>query len=183
MKATQTETKTHKQPDVSEAQKLKTEEKVAVEGEKSETVEDDKQNSSKTVEPKPKEKSTKPKSSKKKKLKRSKKMVEAGKGVKYRVMKRGKFGVNPAKKGDSITLLYAGCLKDGTLFDRNLKDGLTFKIGGGDVIAGIELGVLGMCTGEKRFIVIPAEQGYGEEGTKDGNIPPNSELQFTVQRK
>jgi len=110
-------------------------------------------------------------------------MVKAGKGVKYRVMKRGKIGENPAKKGDLITLLYAGCLKDGTLFDRNLQDGLTFKIGGGDVIPGIEVGVLGMCAGEKRFIIIPADQGYGQEGTKDGNIPPNSELHFTVQRK
>jgi len=119
----------------------------------------------------------------KEKSKKSKKMVDAGEGVKYRVLKKGKAGVNPAKKGDSITLLYVGCLKDGKQFDKNLKEGLTFKIGGDEVIPGIELGVMGMCLNEKRRIIIPPEQGYGEDGASEGAIPPNAELTFTVQRK
>jgi len=120
---------------------------------------------------------------KSKSSKKSKKMVNAGKGVSYRVLKKGKSGVNPAKKGDSITLLYVGCLKDGKQFDKNLKEGLTFKIGGDEVIPGMELGVMGMCPKEKRRIIIPAEQGYGEDGASEGLIPPNAELHFTVQRK
>jgi len=115
--------------------------------------------------------------------KKSKKMVDAGKGVKYRVLKKGKAGVNPAKDGDRITLLYVGCLKDGKQFDKNLKEGLTFKLGGDEVIPGIELGVLGMCPNEKRRIIIPSEQGYGEDGASEGAIPPNAELTFTVMRK
>merc|ERR1712060_463711 len=117
------------------------------------------------------------------KSKKSKKMIKAGKGVTYRVLKKGKAGLKPAKKGDSITLLYVGCLKDGTQFDKNLKDGLTFKIGGEEVIPGIEPGVMGMCPKEKRRIIIPPEQGYGEDGASEGNIPPNAELHFSVQRK
>jgi len=120
---------------------------------------------------------------KKDKSKKSKKMVDAGEGVKYRVLKKGKAGVNPAKKGDSITLLYVGCLKDGKQFDKNLKEGYTFEIGGDEVIPGIELGVMGMCLNEKRRIIIPPEQGYGEDGASEGAIPPNAELTFTVQRK
>jgi len=120
----------------------------------------------------------KPKSSKK-----FKKMVDAGKGVTYRVLKKGKPGVHPANKGDKITLLYVGCLKDGTRFDKNLKKGLTFIIGGDEVIPGIELGVIGMLRKEKRRIIIPPEQGYGEKGASEGLIPPNAELHFTVQRK
>merc|ERR1712060_249932 len=171
-KTKKTEEQTDGKPTASEAKIETKDPKTAVQEEKSQKVQVDKQNASEKVEPKPKVKSKKKKSSSKKKSKKAKKMVKAGKGVKYRVMKRGKVGENPAKKGDLITLLYAGCLKDGTLFDRNLQDGLTFKIGGGDVIPGIEVGVLGMCAGEKRFIIIPSEQGYGQEGTKDGNIPP-----------
>jgi len=129
-----------------------------------------------------KKSSSKSKSSKKSK-KKSKKLIDAGKGVTYRVLKKGNAGVKPAKKGDSITLLYVGCLKDGTQFDINLKDGLTFKIGGGEVIPGIELGVLGMSPKEKRRITIPPEQGYGADGASEGKIPPNAVLEFTVQRK
>jgi len=105
-----------------------------------------------------------------------------GKGVRYRILKKGHVGVNPTKKGDSITLLYIGCLKDGTQFDKDLKAGLTFKVGKGEVIGGMEIGVKGMFPGEKRRIIIPSDQGYGKDGV-DGKIPPNSELHFTVQRK
>jgi len=121
--------------------------------------------------------------SKSKSSKKLKKIINAGKGVTYRVLKKGVKTGKPAKKGDTITLLYVGCLKDGTQFDKNLKTGLTFKIGGNEVIPGIELGVLGMRSKEKRRIIIPSEQGYGEDGASEGKIPPNAELTFTVQRK
>jgi len=126
---------------------------------------------------------SKPKSKSSKKSKKSKKMIKAGKGVTYRVLKKGNAGVNIAKKGDTITLLYVGCLKDGKQFDVNLKEGLTFKLGGEEVIPGIEFGVYGMAPKEKRRIIIPPDQGYGEEGNSEGQIPPNAELHFTVQRK
>jgi len=108
---------------------------------------------------------------------------KVSRGVRYRILKKGEIGVNPTKKGDSITLHYIGCLKDGRQFDKNLKEGLTFKVGKGEVINGIEIGVRGMFPGEKRRIIIPPEQGYGKEGAGDGKIPPNSELHFTVQRR
>jgi len=105
------------------------------------------------------------------------------KGVRYRILKKGEITLAPTRNGDKITLHYIGCLKDGTQFDKNLKEGLTFKVGKGEVINGMEIGVRGMFPGEKRRIIIPPEQGYGEEGAGDGKIPPNSELHFTVQRK
>jgi len=104
-------------------------------------------------------------------------------GVRYRILKKGEISLTPTKKGDKITLHYIGCLKDGTQFDKNLKEGLTFKVGKGEVINGMEIGVKGMFPGEKRRIIVPPEQGYGKEGAGDGKIPPNSELHFTVQRK
>lgn len=176
--------KTHKSNDVqavapAKAEKAMEVEEVKEEPAKVEEKEPVKEVQSKTqVEAKEESKEAAPK----KKSKKSKKMIDAGKGVKYRVLKRGKAGVSPAKKGDSITLRYVGCLKDGTKFDTNLKDGLTFKIGGDEVIPGIELGVMGMCQNEKRKIIIPSEQGYGADGASEGAIPPNAELHFTVQR-
>jgi len=125
-----------------------------------------------------KEKSRSTKGSKSKKV-----MVKIGRGIRYRILKKAKVELDPTKKGDQITLLYIGCLKDGTQFDKDLKEGLTFKVGKGKVISGMELGVIGMFPGEKRRIIIPPEQGYGKEGAGDGKIPPNAELHFTVQRK
>ena len=37
-------------------------------------------------------------------------------------------------------------------------------IGQGYVIAGMDEGLLGVCIGEKRRIVVPPHLGYGEEG-------------------
>jgi len=115
--------------------------------------------------------------------KRNKKVVNAKKGVRYRTIRKGHVGVKPAKWGDTITLIYIGQLSDGTQFEKNLKEGLTFKIGGKEVVAGVELGVIGMCPGEKRRIIIPPKHGYGKKGACEGKIPPNAELHFTVERK
>lgn len=161
--------------------KVSSEDTMVKEEKKNKILQKDKLNSSKKVDFKPKNTVENLKTQKNRK-KRSKKMIDAGRGVKYRVKTRGQTGINPAKNGDSITVRYVGLFKDGTIFDKNLKDGFTFTIGRGDVIRGIEIGVLGICKGEKRLIVIPAEHGYGVEGTPDGSIPPNAVLHFTVQR-
>jgi hypothetical protein len=56
-----------------------------------------------------------------------------------------------------------------------------FTIGAGEVIKGWDEGVAGMKVGGVRKLVIPADLGYGPQGTPGGPIPPNATLVFVVQ--
>jgi len=120
--------------------------------------------------------------SSKKKKKKKKKEIQVGKGVSYRVIKGGDSDSPPAKKGTAVTLRYIGQLSDGTQFDKNITDGLSAKLGSGDLIPGMDAGLMGIKLKEKRRISVPASQAYGEDGAADGAIPPNADLTFTVER-
>ncbi len=66
------------------------------------------------------------------------------------------------KEGDTIVIDYKGKIEDGTVFDSTEgKNPLEFTIGEGEVIPGLEKGVIGMSVGESKVIVIPPEEGYG----------------------
>ncbi len=85
-----------------------------------------------------------------------------------------------AEAGKTVTVNYTGWLTDGTKFDSSLDAGqpFTFGLGAGQVIPGWDKGVEGMKVGGKRVLVIPADMGYGAQGT--GPIPPNATLVFQV---
>jgi len=86
-----------------------------------------------------------------------------------------------ASKGMKVGVKYIGRLtKTNKVFDASQKKPFTFTLGAGEVIKGWDLGVAGMKVGEKRKLVIPAEQGYGREGA-GRDIPPNSSLTFDVE--
>lgn len=87
-----------------------------------------------------------------------------------------------AKPTDIITLNYKGTLKDTNKeFDSSYSrsEPFSFQIGIGQVILGWEKGLLGVCAGEKRKIVVPPHLGYGD--TKHDQIPPRSTLVFDVE--
>jgi len=86
------------------------------------------------------------------------------------------------KKGDLVHIHYTGTLEDGTEFDSSLPRGqpLTFTVGAGQVIKGWDQGLLGMCEGEKRRLIIPPELGYGKSGA-GAKIPPDSTLIFETE--
>lgn len=87
------------------------------------------------------------------------------------------------KSGDTITVDYIGRLNDSEVFDtsvesvaqasgkynpnRNYSEGLSFKVGAGQMIAGFDAGVVGMKVGETKTIKIPAAQAYGERSEEN----------------
>ncbi|XP_006728938.1 peptidyl-prolyl cis-trans isomerase FKBP9 [Leptonychotes weddellii] len=84
---------------------------------------------------------------------------------------------------DFVRYHYNGTFLDGTLFDSSYSRNRTFDtyIGQGYVIAGMDEGLLGVCIGEKRRIVVPPHLGYGEEGRGEcWLLPSNSVLHFDV---
>lgn len=81
--------------------------------------------------------------------------------------------------GDDVTFEYTGRLDDGTVFDSSRESvakaaglveaqpnreyaPLTVEVGSGQVIDGMEEGLLGMDAGETETIEIPPEKAYGE---------------------
>jgi FK506-binding protein 14 len=78
-----------------------------------------------------------------------------------------------ASDGDMLVMHYTGYLeKDNTKFDSSYDrpTPFSFQLGRRQVIPGWDLGLLGMCKGEKRKLTIPPELAYGDRGA--GNLIP-----------
>lgn len=94
----------------------------------------------------------------------------------------------PIVAGQLAVVHYTGWLFDeaasdnkGEKFDSSLDRGdpFAFKLGGGQVIRGWDVGVEGMRVGGSRRLVIPASLGYGARGA-GGVIPGGATLIFEV---
>jgi len=101
------------------------------------------------------------------------------------IKKRPEVCERKSKKGDFLHIHYRGYLEDGGAeFDNSYKRGspFTFTLGQEprQVIQGWDIGLLGVCEGEKRKIVIPPELGYGSQGSPP-SIPANAVLIFEVE--
>lgn len=68
-----------------------------------------------------------------------------------------------AKHGDTVSVHYHGRLSDGATFDSSEgREPLKFTVGSGQVIKGFDDAVLLMSIGDKKTVVIPSNEGYGE---------------------
>ncbi|XP_019728422.1 peptidyl-prolyl cis-trans isomerase FKBP7 [Hippocampus comes] len=89
-----------------------------------------------------------------------------------------------SKRGDLMNVHYDGFLaKDGSQFycSRHDKAGHPqwFVLGVGQVIKGLDIGMVDMCVGEKRKITVPPALAFGEKGK--GPVPPNATVVFEVE--
>ena len=67
-----------------------------------------------------------------------------------------------AEHGSKVKVVYHGTLPDGEVFDSN-QDGepLELRIGGGEVLDGLEKAIHGMAAGEEKTVTLPPDQAYG----------------------
>ncbi|XP_073319300.1 peptidyl-prolyl cis-trans isomerase FKBP9 [Pagrus major] len=86
------------------------------------------------------------------------------------------------KKGDFIKYHYNASLMDGTSIDSTYNYGKTYNIvlGANQVVPGMEEGLMEMCVGEKRHLIIPPHLGYGERGVTD-EVPGSAVLVFDIE--
>lgn len=67
-----------------------------------------------------------------------------------------------AKAGDKLRIHYTGRLEDGAVFDTSEnREPLEFTVGSGEIIPGLDAGVVGMAVGETREVTVAPEDGYG----------------------
>lgn len=88
--------------------------------------------------------------------------AEEDKGtLKIEVVEKPEKCPRTTKVGDSLSMHYTGRLVDGKKFDSSRDRGKTFDftLGKGMVIQGWEQGLLDMCIGEKRKLIIPPHLG------------------------
>ena len=80
---------------------------------------------------------------------------------------------------DQVTISYTGCLES-TRKQFDAGKSFTFQVKAGDVIKGMDQGVLGMKVGSRRKLLIPSSLGYGKRGSKP-DIPPDAALIFDIK--
>jgi FKBP-type peptidyl-prolyl cis-trans isomerase len=103
---------------------------------------------------------------------------------------------NVVEKGDSVYFNYAGYIFSsglGTIFDTNIDslssvlgidvynrgfDNGKVVAGKGELVKGLDLGIIGAKEGEYSYIVFPSDLGYGN--TTNGIIPKMSSLIYEI---
>ncbi|XP_056597557.1 peptidyl-prolyl cis-trans isomerase FKBP10 [Triplophysa dalaica] len=101
--------------------------------------------------------------------------------VEIRVLHRPQKCKRAVMDSDFVRYHYNGSLLVGTVFgsSHDLNSTYDTYVGQGSLIRGVEQGILGMCVGERRSIIIPPFLAYDKNGygTK---IPPYATVMFDV---
>jgi FKBP-type peptidyl-prolyl cis-trans isomerase len=107
--------------------------------------------------------------------------VRTPSGLTYMILKKG-TGRLP-KAGETVIYHYTGTFTNGVKFDSSRERGqpFAFKLGAGQVIKGTEEVTAKLRVGDHAIMIFPPNLAYGEKGTGNGVIPPNSTLVFTVE--
>ncbi|MFD1697235.1 FKBP-type peptidyl-prolyl cis-trans isomerase [Roseibium aestuarii] len=92
------------------------------------------------------------------------------------------------KAGDIVHIHYKGTLTDGSVFDSSEgRDPLSFTVGSGQIIPGLDKALPGMQVGEDKTVTIPAEEAYGpvnpaaRQAVPRNQFPPEIPLEVGTQ--
>lgn len=100
-------------------------------------------------------------------------------GIYYKTTQEGSGSKIGGKR--AVAVEYKGYFVSGQVFDQSKGRGpLEFTTAGGQMIPGFDLMVQDMKLGEKRTIVLPPSQAYGENGIP-GVIPGGTYLAFDIE--
>ncbi|RYG47932.1 FKBP-type peptidyl-prolyl cis-trans isomerase [bacterium] len=92
--------------------------------------------------------------------------------------KNVKMGTGPGlKEGDKATVKVVGTILDGDIVDKS--DKFTFTVGKGEVIPGIDAGIVGMKVGGVRELTVPPNLAFGPSGRPPA-IPGTAVLKYTL---
>lgn len=79
------------------------------------------------------------------------------------------------KSGDTVAIHYTGTLLDGSTFDSSEgRDPLSFTVGSGEIIPGLDTAMPGLAVGDTKKVEIAAVDAYG---------PLNPELRQAIPRE
>ena len=97
-------------------------------------------------------------------------MLRAGDGLKYPVV------------GQACAVHYDAYLPNSTMWDSSRKRGvpLRFRLGVGQVIDGLDKGIMELSIGERVRLTIPSEMAYGSRGFP-GLVPPDTDVIFDLE--
>lgn len=84
---------------------------------------------------------------------------------------------NPVKIGDMVEIMYIGSLPDGKVFDNGTTP-LQFIVGAGQILQGIDEGLVGFCKESMVIMEIPPSKAYGDQW--DGPVPQWSYVYYNV---
>ncbi|XP_045829995.1 peptidyl-prolyl cis-trans isomerase FKBP43-like isoform X4 [Trifolium pratense] len=103
-------------------------------------------------------------------------------GLVIQELETGKENGKIAALGKKISINYTGKLKEnGAEVESNAGQApFKFRLGKGEVIEGLDIGLEGMRVGEKRRLVIPPSMTSKKNGDSE-NIPPNSWLIYELE--
>ncbi len=90
--------------------------------------------------------------------------------------------MSKVKENDTVKVHYTGKLKNGQIFDSSVdREPLEVTLGQGGLIPGFEKGLVDMEVNEKKTVVIPKTEAYGEVQKELFQKVNKEELPDTIQ--
>ncbi len=89
--------------------------------------------------------------------------------------------MSAVKAGDTVAIHYKGTLKDGSVFDSSEgRDPLSFTVGSGEIIPGLDQALPGMTAGDTKRVEVPCDAAYGPRIEEARQEVARSDLPDTI---